>query len=251
MRKRICAGNWKMFKTAAEAIAYVERFVDMLPSIPAHVEVVLCPPFTAIAAVRQAIDAAGERAQRIKIGAQNMYWEPKGAFTGEISAPMLLDLGVEYVILGHSERRSYFGETDRNVRLKTTAALQSGLTPIVAVGESLEIRKAGDAQGHVLMQVRSVVDGFEPTALERMVIAYEPIWAIGTGENCKPEHANAIMRAIRDCAPALSMVPILYGGSVKPENMAEYTAQSDIDGGLVGGASLDPDSFARLAMEAR
>jgi triosephosphate isomerase (TIM) len=251
MRKRICAGNWKMFKTACEATAYVEQFVNMLPSVPAHVEVVLCPPFTAIAAVRRALDTAAHGEARIKIGAQNMYWEPKGAFTGEISAPMLLDLGVQYVIVGHSERRLYFGETDHDVRLKTAAALECGLTPIVAVGESLEIRKAGDAQRYVLRQVGSVVDGFEPAALERIVIAYEPIWAIGTGENCKPAQANSIMRAIRGSAPALSMVPILYGGSVKPENMAEYTAQSDIDGGLVGGASLDPQSFARLATEAR
>ncbi len=243
--KRICAGNWKMFKTATEARAYAQRFAELLPSIPEHVEIVLCPPFTALQAVRGVL--AGTR---VKLGAQNMYWESSGAFTGEISAPMLLDLGVEYVILGHSERRHYFGETDEDVRRKTAAALQAGLTPIVAVGESLGIRDAGTALEHVVAQTRAALAGLDATAVANVVLAYEPVWAIGTGRNCDAAEANTIMHAMRIAVDGLAGVPILYGGSMKPENVAHYAAQPDIDGGLVGGASLDPDSFARLAQGA-
>lgn len=245
-RRRICAGNWKMNKTASEARAYAERFVDLAQSIPQHVELVLCPPFTALQAVRDTLQGN----TRIKLGAQNMFWEAGGAFTGEISAPMLLDLGVEYVILGHSERRQYFGETNEDVRRKTAAALQSGLTPIVAVGESLAIRRSGEAENHVIAQTLAAFEGLETSALGKVVIAYEPLWAIGTGENCDANDANSIMRAIRACRDGLQDVPILYGGSVKPDNIAQYVAQSDIDGGLVGGASLDPEIFATLAIGA-
>jgi triosephosphate isomerase len=160
---------------------------------------------------------------------------------------MLLEIGVQYVIIGHSERRQYFNETDETVRLKTAAALTAGLTPIVAVGESLEIRRAGGTREHVLQQVRKALDGLDADRVRRLVVAYEPIWAIGTGENCDPVEANTVMQAIRGCVSGLEEVPILYGGSVKPENIASYTAQPDIDGGLVGGASLDPRAFAALA----
>lgn len=247
MRKRICAGNWKMFKTTGEARAYVERFLELVPEIPESVEVVLCPPFTALQSVRDALRAAKPGAGRIKLGAQNMHWAASGAYTGEISAPMLLDLGVEYVILGHSERRQHFGETDEYVRRKTEAALEHGLTPIVAVGESLEVRRPGRAREHVVAQTRAALAGLAPDAVRKVVLAYEPIWAIGTGENCDALDANEIMHAMRESVEGLEEVPILYGGSVKPENIALYVAQPDIDGGLVGGASLDPDSFATLA----
>lgn len=244
-RRRICAGNWKMFKTATEARAYAQRFAELLPSIPEHIEIVICPPFTALQAVREVL--AGTR---VKIGAQNMYWESSGAFTGEISPPMLLDLGVEYVILGHSERRQYFGETDEDVRRKTAAALEAGLTPIVAVGESLGIRDAGTAMQHVVAQTRAALAGLDAASAAKVVLAYEPVWAIGTGRNCDAPEANTIMHAMRNAVDGLAGVPILYGGSVKPENVAHYASQPDIDGGLVGGASLDPDSFARLAQGA-
>jgi triosephosphate isomerase len=210
---------------------------------------VICPPFTALRAVRDALEAAGDRtsAARVKLGAQNMHWAASGAYTGEISAPMLLDLGVQYVILGHSERRQYFGESDDYVRRKTQAALENGLTPIVAVGESLEIRRPGGAREHVVAQTRAALSGLAPDAVREVVLAYEPIWAIGTGENCDALDANDIMHAMRESLDGLENVPILYGGSVKPENIALYVAQPDVDGGLVGGASLDPDSFAALA----
>lgn len=242
-RKRICAGNWKMFKTTGEARAFVERFLELVPQIPESVELLLCPPFTALQTVRDALRGNA----RVKLGAQNMHWAPSGAYTGEISAGMLLDLGVEYVILGHSERRQYFGETDEDVRRKTEAALENGLTPIVAVGETLETRRAGGAVEYVVAQTQAALTGFAREAASKIVMAYEPIWAIGTGENCGAVDANEIMQSMRGAVDGLQNVPILYGGSVKPDNIALYAAQPDIDGGLVGGASLDPDSFASLA----
>jgi triosephosphate isomerase len=239
-----------MNKTNAEAAAFVERFAQLVPSIPESVELVLCPPFTALQTVAASLDAAQGRSGRVKLGAQNMHWEPSGAFTGEISAPMLLEIGVQYVILGHSERRQYFGETNETVRLKTAAALEAGLTPIVAVGETLELREQGRTQSHVCAQTLAALAGLEPQDVRKLIVAYEPIWAIGTGHNCDAAEANSVMHEIRGCIEGLEDVPILYGGSVKPENIAQYTALSDIDGGLVGGASLDPDSFATLSSEA-
>jgi triosephosphate isomerase len=239
-----------MNKTNAEAAAFVERFAQLVPSIPESVELVLCPPFTALQTVAASLDAAQGRGGRVKLGAQNMHWEPSGAFTGEISAPMLLEIGVQYVILGHSERRQYFGETNETVRLKTAAALEAGLTPIVAVGETLELREQGRTQSHVCAQTLAALAGLEPQDVRKLIVAYEPIWAIGTGHNCDAAEANSVMHEIRGCIEGLEDVPILYGGSVKPENIAQYTALSDIDGGLVGGASLDPDSFATLSSEA-
>jgi len=245
MRALICAGNWKMHKTAGEAAAYVEEFLPLTAAVPDRVTIVLCPPFTALAAVSQRLGS-----DRVRLGAQDVHWERSGAFTGAVSAPMLRDLAVKYVIVGHSERREYFGDTDDIVRLKTTAALENDLTPIVAVGETLAIRDAGNAIEHVIRQTRAALDGLNDTQIARIVLAYEPIWAIGTGRNCDPAEANTVMSAIRSCTPALSDVPILYGGSVKGENIAAYMAQSEIDGGLVGGASLDPAAFAALCTAA-
>ena len=246
MRARICAGNWKMHKTATEAVAYALHFCEIAAEIPDGVQVVLCPPFTALAAVSQVLGGS-----RVVLGAQNMHWERAGALTGEIAAPMLLDLGVRYVILGHSERRTYFGETDEDVRRKTRAALDAGLTPIVAVGEPLAVRESGKQVDHVVYQTRAALEGLPAGALRNVVLAYEPVWAIGTGKNCDAADANAIMREIRASVPGLDSVPVLYGGSVKAANAAEYAAQPEIDGGLVGGASLDADTFAALASAMR
>ncbi len=240
-----------MHKTTGEAVDYVQRFLPQMASVPQNVRVVLCPPFTALAAVGSALrESDCADAPRVALGAQTMHWEAAGAYTGEISPPMLLDLGVSHVIVGHSERRVHFGETDEFVRLKTRAALENGLTPIVAVGEPAAVREAGGAGEYVTAQVRAAVDGLSSDAVAGIVLAYEPIWSIGTGQNCDPADANAIMRAIRDCLPALRDVPILYGGSVKPDNIASYTQRPDIDGGLVGGASLDPAGFASLCAAA-
>lgn len=246
MRRLICAGNWKMHKTAREAADFVAAFMPLTAGIPERVEVVLCPPFTAIGTVAQRLG----HDLRVQLGAQDMHWERSGAFTGAISAPMLSDLGVKYVIVGHSERREYFGETDETVRLKTAAALQNDLTPIVAVGETLATRETGKTLEHVVAQTRAALRGLEPKAVARIVMAYEPVWAIGTGRNCDAAEANTVMGAIRASVDGLQDVPILYGGSVKAENIAEYTAQSNIDGGLVGGASLDPVVFAALCAAA-
>jgi triosephosphate isomerase len=245
MRQLICAGNWKMHKTAREADAFVDAFLPLARAVPERVEIVICPPFTALTAVRSKLNSG-----RIRLGAQDVHWEDSGAFTGAISAPMLREHGVQYVIVGHSERREYFGDTDLTVRLKTAAALAGGLTPIVAVGETLELRDAGRALAHVALQTRAALEGLSESDVARVVLAYEPIWAIGTGRNCDPAEANAVMGAMRACVPGLRDVPILYGGSVTAENIAAYTAQPEIDGGLVGGASLDPASFAALCSNA-
>ena len=246
MRRLICAGNWKMHKTAHEAADFVAAFLPLTARIPDRVEVVLCPPFTAIAAVARGL----ANNSRVQLGAQDMHWEPSGAFTGAISAPMLTDLGVKYVIVGHSERREYFGETDETVRLKTAAALHNDLTPIVAVGETLATRETGKTIDHVVAQTRAALLGLAKDEIARIVMAYEPVWAIGTGRNCDSAEANAVMGQMRASVEGLEDVPILYGGSVKAENIAEYTAQSDVDGGLVGGASLDPAAFAALCAAA-
>lgn len=235
-----------MYKTTGETRAYIERFAQLARSIPEHIELVICPPFTSLQTARDAL----AQNSRIKLGAQNVHWEPSGAFTSAISAPMLVDLNVQYVIIGHSEARQYFGETDATVARKVLTALQFGLTPIVAVGESLDIRRDSRAESHVVAQTLAALENLDTEQVRRVVLAYEPIWAIGTGENCDPSAANEIMHAMRRSRDGLQDVPILYGGSVKPENVAEYAAQPDINGGLVGGASLDPDSFAKLALGA-
>lgn len=242
MRERVCAGNWKMHKTAREAVDYTQRFLENASALPRDVSVVLCPPFTAL----QSVGALLRGNDRVALGAQDMHWQQQGAFTGEIAAEMLLEFGTSYVILGHSERRA-LGETDEQVRRKTAAALAAGLRPIVAVGESLSIREAGGTQTHVIAQARAALAGLERAQLDRVIVAYEPIWAIGTGHSCDPSQANRVMSAIRGCLPGLLNAPLLYGGSVSSANIAQYAAQSEIDGALVGGASLDPQSFAALA----
>lgn len=239
--RRIAAGNWKMHKTAAETAAFFEVFLPKVASLPDSVEIVVAPPFTSIP------EAAGLlRGTRVRLGAQTMHWELAGAFTGEISAPMLLEFGVTHVILGHSERRAYFGETDRTVNRKVKTALELALTPIVAVGETLEERRAGMTDARVIAQTRAAFDGVARSELAKVVLAYEPIWAIGTGENCDASEADRVMAAIRASLDGLQGTPILYGGSVTPANVASYVALPNINGGLVGGASLEPDGFASL-----
>jgi triosephosphate isomerase (TIM) len=239
--RRIAAGNWKMHKTAAETAAFFDVFLPQVASLPDSVEIVVAPPFTSIPQA-----AAQLRGTRVRLGAQTMHWELSGAFTGEVSAPMLLEFGVTHVILGHSERRAYCGETDRAVNRKVKTALELGLTPIVAVGETLDERRAGMTDTRVIAQTRAAFDDVARSELAKVVLAYEPIWAIGTGENCDAAEADRVMGAIRASLDGLQATPILYGGSVTPANVASYVALPNIDGGLVGGASLEPDGFASL-----
>ncbi len=235
-----------MHKTAAETRAFFEAFLPQPPGFPSSCDVVVAPPYTALAAAHDILLTRSDFA----LGAQNVNWEPEGAYTGEISVPMLMEHGVTYVIVGHSERRASFNELDRTVNLKIKACLEHGVTPIIAVGETLEERDAGLTDLRVIAQTRLGLDGLSNTDIQRVVMAYEPIWAIGTGHNCDPAEANRVMAAIRNCNSALETVPILYGGSMKAENVASYMQQENINGGLVGGASLDPVGFATLIRNA-
>lgn len=244
-RTPLIAGNWKMHKTVAETLAFVRDLRARALPLDA-VDAVLCPPFTALAAARDALAGSG-----IGLGAQNICWATKGAFTGEISPEMLVELGVGWVVIGHSERRAFFGELDERVNEKARAALAHGITPIVAVGETAQEHAAGGAVAKVQAQVRAAFAGMAPAEVARCVVAYEPIWAIGTGHADSPPEADAVMGAIRAAVDGLAGVRILYGGSVKPDNIAAFVAQPNIDGGLVGGASLDPASFAALLEGAR
>lgn len=247
-RKPLIAANWKMYKTPAEAKQFVEAF---LPLIAHHDDrdVVLCPPFVDLAAV---VDAA--RGTKIGVGAQNMHWKSEGAFTGEISARMLVATGCTHVILGHSERRQLFGETDETVNRKLRVALEHQLIPIVCVGELLAEREAGKTEEVLLRQTARGLDGITPEAAAPIVIAYEPIWAIGTGKTATPEMANEAHQVVRDQVARMlgreiaDGMRFLYGGSVKPENAAALLHQLHIDGALVGGASLDPHSFAKIVL---
>ncbi|MDF2499459.1 MAG: tpiA [Anaerosporomusa subterranea] len=245
MRKPIIAGNWKMHKTATASEAFARDLCDNITG--AAVDVVICPNFTALLPVGIAI-----KETPIKLGAQNMHWEEQGAFTGEISPAMLQDSGCDYVIVGHSERRQYFAETDEAVNKKVKAALAHNLTPIVCVGETLAQREAGQTQTIVGAQVRGGLAGLSAEAVASLVIAYEPIWAIGTGRTASAVDAQEVCRFIRDTVAALvgqgsaDCVRIQYGGSVKADNIDELMAQPDIDGALVGGASLDTKTFARI-----
>jgi triosephosphate isomerase len=239
-RKPLIVGNWKMHKTIAQTRAFVADVrARALPL--AEVDAVICPPFTALCAAHEAL---GDSA--IGLGAQNLCWADEGAFTGEISAPMLVECGVTWVVIGHSERRHLFGELDYRVNEKARAALAHGITPIVAVGETAEEHAAGQARAKVCAQVHAAFDGMPVADVARCVVAYEPIWAIGTGNADSPAEANHIMGEIRARMPGLERVRVLYGGSMKPDNVAAFLAQPNIDGGLVGGASLHPDSFAAL-----
>jgi triosephosphate isomerase len=240
------AGNWKMFKTPAETTAFFEKFRPLVAA-STHCEIVICPPFTSLAA---AINAA--KGSTIQVGGQNVAWAKEGAFTGEISGPMLNAVGATHAIIGHSERRQYFCETDETVLKRTQSALEAGLTPIVCVGERLEERESGRTEAVLVEQFTKGIAGLTDQQFAKIVIAYEPVWAIGTGKTATPDMAADAHRAIRaqvrakfgkDAADA---VRILYGGSVKPDNVKTLMAQPEIDGSLVGGASLDPGSFASI-----
>ena len=252
MRKKIVAANWKMNMTQAESAAFVKSLLLDLGDIT-DIEVVIIPPFTAIARVMETLGPS----QNIKVGAQNMHWQPNGAFTGEISAALLRDLFVRYVVLGHSERRTLFGETDEIVNRKVRTAHEAMLRPIVCIGETLEQRDKGNVEKILSIQLRGSLAGLSEKELHETVIAYEPVWAIGTGRNATPEQAQEAHAFIRHTLGKMSdeataeRVWIQYGGSVKPENARELMSQPDIDGALVGGASLDPRSFAQIALAAR
>ena len=248
-RRPIMAGNWKMHHTHLEAIAVVQKLGYRLePADYERTEVVVCPAFTALRSVQTLIEADH---LPILLGAQNVFWEEKGAYTGEVSPVMLAKLSVTYVIVGHSERRQYFGETDESVNRKVKAVLAHGMTPIMCVGETLEEREAGETEATVSRQVQGGLEGLAPDQVGGMVIAYEPIWAIGTGRNATPEDANETIGVIRSMVAGLAgeaaaAIRIQYGGSVKPGNVAALMAMPEIDGALVGGASLDADEFARI-----
>jgi triosephosphate isomerase len=237
------AANWKMHKTVAEAVAFVDA---LLPRIAAtQHDVVICPPFTALAAVVER-----RYGTAVKVAAQNMHEEESGAFTGEVSAPMLVELDVEAVVLGHSERRQLFGETDEALARKVPAALAAGLEPILCVGETEEARDAGQTEAVLERQLQADLAGVASTDLASVVIAYEPIWAIGTGRTATPEQAEEAIAFIRDVVRqrggAADELRILYGGSVKSDNAAELLGREEIDGALVGGAGLEADSFAEI-----
>lgn len=237
MRKVIIAGNWKMYKTQAESLEFLKAFLDTIAETPDDREIVLCVPFTDLSVMSKSLHGT-----RVQLGAQNVHWEVAGAFTGEIAAPMLLELGVRYVIIGHSERRQYFGETDETVNLRLKAAQQHGLIPILCVGETKQQRDAGETEAVISGQLEKDLEGIDR---EQLVIAYEPIWAIGTGDTCESIEADRIIGLIRKQVQN-SDLSILYGGSVKPGNIDEIMAQPEIDGALVGGASLSSADFSRL-----
>ncbi len=245
-RRPILAGNWKMNMTATQAREMVTKLVPMIAGVKDR-EIVLAPPFTAIHAV-----AAAARGASIALAGQNMHWADKGAYTGEVSSEMLLDSGCKYVIIGHSERRQYFGETDETVNKKVRQALDKGLRPIVCVGETLPERESGGVESVIERQITGGLKGVTPEQMANVVIAYEPVWAIGTGKTATPEQANEVHVFIRGIIGnaygrgVADAVRIQYGGSVTPENIASLMAMPDIDGALVGGASLKPESFAAI-----
>lgn len=243
--RTILAANWKMHKTVAQTDEYLDVFLPLLPTLPPAIEIVIAPPFTALAAAGKRLSGTA-----VHLGAQTMHWELEGPYTGEIGAPMLLEFGVSHVLLGHSERRTACNETDETVNRRVLTAIAQGLTPIVAVGETAEERDAGRAQDRVVEQTRGAFAGVPANRLASVVIAYEPIWAIGSGKNCDPAEAQRVMSAIRGALDGLQTTPILYGGSMNAGNVADYMAQPDVNGGLVGGASLDPDGFAALVSKA-
>ncbi len=245
-RKPMIAGNWKMFKTVPEALTFVHGLRKTAAGLD-HVETVLCPPFTALALMSEALCGTD-----ISLGAQDVFWEDKGAFTGEVSPVMLKDAGCRYIIIGHSERRQYFSETDESVNRKVKAVLNHGLTPIMCVGETLEEREAGVTKKVVRTQTVAGMAGLAHEQATGMVIAYEPVWAIGTGRTASDEDAQEVIAYIRGIiqemfgAEAAGKVRILYGGSVKPDNTSGLMSKADIDGALVGGASLVVDSFVEI-----
>ncbi len=245
-RRPLIAGNWKMHKTVPETLAYIEAFKPLVAGVEDR-DIMLAPPFTALDAAQRALEGTN-----IALGAQNCHWEEEGAFTGEVSPRMLADLGVTYVILGHSERRHIFGETDEMIRRKLEAALRHELIPILCIGERLEEREAGKTLSVLERQLKEGLKGLSASDLKDLVVAYEPVWAIGTGKTATPEQAEEAHAFCRKLLAGMfgeefaERTRILYGGSVKPENVVGLMARPDIDGALVGGASLKPDVFARI-----
>lgn len=246
MRQPIIAGNWKMNNTIAESKALISELIPLVAD--AKAEVVICVPYTNIATAAEMI-----KGTNIKLGAENVHWADKGAFTGEISAKMLVELGVEYVIIGHSERRQYFGETDQTVNQRVKAALANGLKPIICVGESLEERKTNKVEEVLVRQTTEAFKDIDKSNLDKVVIAYEPIWAIGTGETATKEQANDTIAIIRNTMAELycpkcveEKLRIQYGGSMNPKNASELMAMPQIDGGLIGGASLKAVDFSQV-----
>ena len=245
MRRKVIAGNWKMNMLPNEAIDFIQELTPLVKDTKN--EVILCVPYTDLFYALLHVQDTN-----IKIGAQNMHWEEKGAYTGEVSAPMLKSIGVEYVIIGHSERRQYFAETDETVNKKIKSALAHGLKPIVCVGETLEQREAGETEKVVTNQIAKAFEGIEASDLEKIIVAYEPIWAIGTGKTATKEDANTTIMQIRKKLGEMygqneaDGVIIQYGGSVKSSNAKELFEMSDIDGGLVGGASLKAEEFSNI-----
>ncbi len=252
MRKKVIAGNWKMYTDIFESANLVKALVNKLRKAPSDPEVVVCPPFTSLVVVSRLIQGS-----KIKLGAQNMYHEDEGAYTGEISAKMLKSIGCQYVILGHSERRQYFNETNDLINLKVKMALQTGLTPIVCIGEKLDEREKGITEQVVTAQAKGVLRDIRGSDIEKVIIAYEPVWAIGTGRNATPEQAEEVHQLIRKLVGQLSgwsiaeQLVIQYGGSVKPDNAPDLLSQPNVDGALVGGASLKSDSFIAIIKAAQ
>ena len=247
MRKKVIAGNWKMNMLPNEAIAFIEQITPMVKDT--ENEVILCVPY-----IDLFYSLLSAQKTNIKIGAQNMHWEEKGAYTGEVSGQMLKSIGVEYVIIGHSERRQYFAETDETVNKKVKAALSNGLKPIICVGETLEQREQGKAEEIITKQTMFALEGLAKEQMENVVLAYEPIWAIGTGKTATSEDANNSIKSIRNKVAELygqevaKKITILYGGSVKADNAKELFSTTDIDGGLVGGASLKVEEFSKIVL---
>ena len=246
MRTPVIAGNWKMNKTVAEAVSLASEIKEKVAGVE-NVKIIVCPVFTAVKSVADVL-----KGTNVKVGAQDMYWETSGAYTGEVSGEMLLEAGAEYVIIGHSERRQYFGETNETVNKKLKKALSIGLKPIVCIGETLADREAGTTEAVVGKQVKEGFVGLTAEEMKGTIIAYEPVWAIGTGKTATAEQAEAVHAFVRNLVAQLwdketaDAVIIQYGGSMKPENVASLLAQPDIDGGLIGGAALKADSFEKL-----
>ena len=251
MRTPFIAANWKMYKTVHEAVVFVKEFRSLVKDM-VQVEIVLAPPFTALHAVAEAA-----RSSIVGVAGQNLHWEREGAFTGEISAGMLKEAGAEYVIIGHSERRRLFGETDQSVNRRLVAALGASLTPIVCIGETLEEREAGQTLPVLDRQIKDGLDGLTADQVGALVVAYEPVWAIGTGRNATPEQAGEAHAHIRGRlrqwfgGPAADACHVIYGGSVKPDNIHDLIVLPDVDGALVGGASLDVRAFADIVFRSR
>ncbi len=251
MRTPFIAGNWKMYKTVGDAVKYVKEFRGLVKDLEG-VEIVVAPPFTAIHAAAEAA-----RNSNIGIAAQDMFWEREGAFTGEVSAPMLREAGAQYVIIGHSERRTLFGETDATVNRKVAAAYATGLTPIACIGETLDQRERNETFEVLDRQIKQGLDGLTSEQIGQLVIAYEPVWAIGTGRNATPAQAadahGHIRKRLRQwfSPDAAELCHVIYGGSVKPDNIRELISQPDVDGALVGGASLDVRGFFEIVARSR